>query len=180
MNIENHQTQFNYEEWLKQFYRFAETARQFFNELLKGIKTLSLKSLSEAWKEISAVIPRLTAQDFIVAALISITGMIGAIIFMAGLGLFAYQAFLWLQDGTWTEFPLFVVFNFLFENTALHQWMVQPESWFGLQKLFAWFLESIPLSMALMVPGFSIALFMAGVMVVISTYRFYQLRKRND
>ncbi len=180
MNIENHPTQFNHEDWLKQFYRFAETTRQFFNELVRGIRALSQKSLSETWKDIRAVIPRLTVQDFIIAALISITGMIGAMIFMTGLGLFGYQAFLWLQDGTWTEFPLFVVFNFLFENTALHQWMVQPESWFGLQKLFSWFLESIPLSMALMIPGFSIALLMAGLMVVSLAYRFYQLRKRND
>lgn len=180
MNIENHQTQFNHEDWIKQFNRAAETIRQFFNELFKGIRVLSQKSLSEGWKDIRAVIPRLTVQDFIVASLISITGMIGAMVFMTGLGLFGYQALLWLQDGTWTEFPLFVVFNFLFENTALHQWMVQPESWIGLQKLFSWLLENIPLSMALMVPGFSLALFMAGVLVVISTYRFYQLRKRND
>ncbi|MDE1045380.1 MAG: hypothetical protein OSA05_08910, partial [Nitrospinaceae bacterium] len=113
-------------------------------------------------------------------ALISVMGMLGLMIFMAGLGLFSYQAMLWLQNGTWTEFPLFVVFNFLFENTALHQWMVHPESWLGLQKMFSWFLESIPLSMALMIPGISIALFMAGTLVIALTYRFYQLRNRND
>ena len=180
MNIENQQTRFNYEDWLAQLSCFMEMGRQFFSELLKGFKTLSQKGLKQAWKDIRSAASRLTPQDFIITALISVIGMFGVMIFMTGLGLFSYQAMLWLQDGTWTEFPLFIVFNFLFENTALHQWMVHPESWFGLQKLFSWFLETIPLSMALMIPGFSIALFMAGTLVVALTYRFYQLRNRND
>ena len=99
---------------------------------------------------------------------------------MIGLGLFGYQAVLWLQDGIWTEFPLFVIFNFFFENTILHQWMVHPESWLGLQKLFSWFLESVPLSLALMIPGLSIALFMAGTIVATMLFRFIQLRNKND
>ncbi len=180
MTIENQQTQFNHEDWLAQLFRFIETGRQFFSELFKGLKSLSQKGLLEAWKDIRSAVSRLTPQDFIVTALISGIGMFGVMIFMTGLGLFSYQAMLWLQDGTWTEFPLFVVFNFLFENTALHQWMLHPESWIGLQKLFSWFLESVPLSMALIIPGFSIALFMAGTLIVALTYRFYQLRSRND
>jgi hypothetical protein len=180
MNIENQQTQFNHEDWLAQLYRFIDTGRQFINELFKGLKILSQKGLLEAWKDIRAAVSRLTPKDFIVTALISVMGMFGLMIFMIGLGLFSYQAMLWLQNGTWTEFPLFVVFNFLFENTALHQWMVHPESWLGLQKTLLWFLQSIPLSMALMIPGISIALFMAGTLVIALTYRFYQLRNRND
>ena len=180
MNLENQQIRFNHEDWLAQLYRFMEIGRQFFTELLKGFKSLSQKGLKQGWKDLRYAASRLTPQDFILTALISVFGMFGMVIFLAGLGLFSYQAILWLQDGTWTEFPLFIVFNFLFENTALHQWMVNPESWFGLQKLFSWFLETIPLSMALMVPGFSIALFMAGTLFVALAYRFYQLRNRND
>jgi len=180
MNVENHQTHFNHEDWLAHLNRFIETARQFFNEVFKGLRALSQKGLSEAWKDIRSTVSRLTPQDFIVTASITVTGMFGVMIFMIGFGLFGYQALLWLQDGTWTEFPLFVVFDFLFENTALHQWMLHPESWVGLQKMFSWLLESIPLSIALMVPGFSIALFMAGTLVVALAYRFYQLRNRND
>lgn len=179
MNIENQQTRFNHEEWLRQLYCFLDAGREFFTELFKGIKTLSQKGLRQAWNDIRSAVPRLTPQDYIITALISAFGMFGVMIFMTGLGLFSYQAMLWLQDGTWTEFPLFVVFNFLFENTALHQWMVHPESWFGLQKLFSWLLESIPLSMALMIPGLSIAFFMAGTFIVAIAYRFYQLRNRN-
>jgi hypothetical protein len=180
MNMENQQAQFNHEDWLAYLNRYMDTARQFFNEVFKGLKTLSQKGLLEAWKDIRSAVSRLTPQDFIVTALITITGMFGVMIFMTGLSLFGYQVILWLQDGIWTEFPLVVVFNFLFENTVLHQWMIHPESWLGLQKMFLWFLESIPLSIALMVPGFSIALFMAGTLAAALVYRFYQLRNRND
>jgi hypothetical protein len=180
MNIENHQTQFNHEDWLAHLFRSMETARLFFNELFKGLKVLAQKGLLNAWNDIRSVASRLTLQDFIITALLTVTGVFGLIFFMAGLSLFGYQVLIWLQDGTWTEFPLFVVFNFLFENTAFHQWMTHPESWLGLQKLLSWVLESVPLSIALMIPGVSIALLMAGTLVVAFTYRFYQLRNRND
>lgn len=180
MNIENHQAQFNHEDWLRHLSRYMDTARQFFNEVFNGLKSLSQKGLVEAWKDIRSAASQLTPQDFIFTALIAATGMFGLIVFMTGLSLFSYQAILWLQDGVWTEFPLFVVFNFLFESTALHQWVTQPESWIGLQKMFSWILESVPLSMALMIPGFSIALFMAGALAVALTYRFYKLKSRND
>ena len=70
------------------------------------------KSLLQIWNDISFVFKQLTPQDFIITALITTIGMFGAIIFMTGLSLFIYQAILWLQQGTWTEFPLFVVFDF--------------------------------------------------------------------
>ena len=180
MNIENHQTKFNHEDWLEQLYLFMVIVRQFFNELSKALRVLSQKGLFKAWSDFRFALSRLTPQDFIVTALITVTGIFGLMVFMCGLSLFSYQTMLWLQNGTWTEFSLFVVFNFLFENTALHQWILQPESWLGLQKIFTWFLESIPLSIALMIPGISIALFMTATLVLAFIYRFYQLRSRND
>jgi hypothetical protein len=180
MNMENHQTKFNHEEWLEQLYKFVETGRQFCKEIFRGLKALSQKGLLETWNDIRSAVSRLTAQDFIVSGLITFAGMFGVMIFMVGLSLFSYQTMLWLQNGVWTEFPLFVVFNFLFENTALQLWMTQPESWMGLQKMFSWFLETVPLSLALMIPGLSIALFMAGTLTVALLYRFYQLKNRND
>ena len=155
-------------------------ARPFFKEVLRGIGALFQKGLVEAWKNLRSTLSKLTPKDFIVSGLLTLTGLGGVLIFMVGLSLFAYQSILWLQNGVWTEFPLFVVFKFFFENTAFHQWMTQPESWMGLQKLFSWFLQTIPLSVALMVPGFSIALFMAGTLMVGLLYRFFQLRNRND
>ena len=105
--------------------------------------------------------------------------MFGVMVFVIGFSLLSYQSILWLQNGVWTEYPLVVIFNFLFDNTAFQLWMTQPESWVGLQKLFSWFLESVPISLALMVPGFSITLFMAGIITAALLYRFYQLKKKN-
>ncbi len=180
MNMENQQAHFNHEDWLTHLYRYIETARQFCGELIRGVKAISQKGLRQAWSEIRSAASGLTPQDFIITGLTACAGMFGILVFAIGLSLFGYQALLWLQNGIWTEFPLFVVFNFLFESTALQQWMVQPESWVGLQKMLSWFLGSIPLSLALMIPGFSIALFMAGTLIAALLYRFNQLRNRND
>ena len=179
MNMENQQTHFDHEDWLNHLYRHIETARQFGNELVRGLKSISQKGLLEAWSEIRSVVSKLTPQDFIITGLVTLTGIVGGLFFLIGLSLFGYQAILWLQDGVWTEIPLFAVFNFLFENTILHQWMIHPESWMGLQKLFSWFLEAVPLSVALMIPGLAIAFFMAGTMVVTMLFRFVQLKNRN-
>lgn len=180
MNMESHQAKFNHEEWLEHLYQFMETIRQFCNELFRGLKILSQKGLLEAWKDIRSAISRLTPQDFIVTGLLTSAGLFGIMIFMIGFSLFGYQTLLWLQSGIWTEFPLITIFNFLFENTSLQHWMTQPESWMGLQKMFSWFLDTVPISIALMVPGLSIAMFMAGTMTVALLYRFFQLKNRND
>ena len=179
MNMENQQTHFDHEDWLNHLYRYIETARQFGNELFRGLKSISQKCLLQAWSEFRSVVSKLTPQDFIITGLVTLTGIVGGLFFLIGLSLFGYQAILWLQDGVWTEIPLFAVFNFLFENTILHQWMIHPESWMGLQKLFSWFLESVPLSVALMIPGLAIAFFMTGTMVVTMLFRFVQLKNRN-
>jgi hypothetical protein len=179
MNAENHHAKFNHEEWIEHLYQSMETARQFCSELFKALKTLSQKGLREAWKDIRLAVSKLTPQDFIVTGLLTLTGMFGVMVFMIGFSLLSYQSILWLQNGVWTEYPLVVIFNFLFDNTAFQLWMTQPESWVGLQKLFSWFLESVPISLALMVPGFSITLFMAGIITAALLYRFYQLKKKN-
>ena len=103
----------------------------------------------------------------------------GGIIFAVGMGLLTYQVFIWLQSGVWNEYPMLTVFNFIFENTSIQHWLTNPESWIGVQKLFLWFLESIPVSLALIVPGFSITLTAAGIFALALIFRFYQLKKCN-
>ena len=103
-------------------------------------------------------------------------GLLGLIILLAGIGLLGYQSLLWLQTGVWTGYPLLTIFNFLFENTILHQWIINPESWIGMQKLFLWVLESVPASLALIIPGLSIAISASGIFFIALTFRFYQLK----
>ncbi|MEK9630191.1 MAG: hypothetical protein VW455_14365 [Nitrospinota bacterium] len=171
------QTRFNHEEWMDIIVQFIEAVKQFSLELLRVFKTLLQKGLKAAWEEFRATTPKLSAVDFIFAGTFFAIGLMGCLFIAAGIGLLSYQSFLWLQSGVWTEYPLLTVFNFLFENTPFQQWMFTPESWIGMQKLFLWFLESTPISLALMVPGFSIVFATAGVFTVALVIRFYQLKK---
>jgi hypothetical protein len=178
MNMENQQqSPFNHEEWITRLFQFIETARQFSNAFAQAFKTLFQKGLAEAWKEIRAATKKLSLADFIFAGTLTSIAVFGGMILLAGIGLLSYQSLLWLQSGVWTEYPLLTVFNFLFENTALHQWIVNPESWIGMQKMLLWGLESIPVSLALMVPGFSITIMAGGVLIAALVFRFYQFKR---
>ena len=178
MNIENHQqTQFNHEEWINRLYQFIETARQFSVAFAQTFKVLFQKGLSEGWKEIKTSSKKLSFADFIFTGTLASIVVFGCMTLLAGIGLLSYQSLLWLQSGVWTEYPLLSVFTFLFENTALHKWIINPESWVGLQKLFLWVLESIPISLALMVPGLSITIMACGVLIMALVFRFYQFKK---
>ena len=178
MNMENHQqSQFNHEEWINRLFQFIETARQFSITFAQAFKTLFQKGLAEAWKEIQAATKKLSLADLIFAGTLTLFAVFGGVILLVGIGLLSYQSFLWLQSGVWTEYPMLTVFNFLFENTPLHHWMVTPESWIGMQKLLLWVLESIPVSLALMVPGFSITIMASGILIGALVFRFYQFKR---
>ena len=178
MNMENHQqSQFNHEEWINRLFQFIETTRQFSIAFAQAFKTLFQKGLAEAWKDIRAATKKLSLADFIFAGTLTSIAVLGGMILLAGIGLLSYQSLLWLQSGVWTEYPMLTVFNFLFENTPLHQWIVNPESWVGMQKLLLWLLESIPLSLALMVPGFSITIMAGGTLAAALVFRFYKFKK---
>ena len=171
------QPRFNHEEWIDQLSQFWVTFKQFLTEFLKVLKILFQKGKNEAWKEIRYSGSKLQKKDFVCAGILLSIGLFGDLILLIGLGVLAYQCFLWLQNGVWTEYDLFSVFNYIFENTEFHQWMINPESWFGMQKLLIWFLETIPVSLALMVPGFSIAISAIGLFFAALVFRYYQLKK---
>jgi hypothetical protein len=178
MNMENHQqSQFNHEEWINRLFQFIETARQFSIAFAKTFKVLFQKSLSEGWKQIKTSTQKLSLADFIFTGTLASIAVFGSIVLLAGIGFLSYQSLLWLQSGVWTEYPLLSVFNFLFENTALHQWIIKPESWVGMQKLVLWVLESTPVSLALMVPGLSIIIMAIWVLIMALVFRFYQFKK---
>jgi hypothetical protein len=178
MNMENHQqSQFNHEDWINSLFQFIETARQFSITFAKTFKALFQKGLSEGWKEIKTATKKLSLEDFIFISILTSIAVFGSMILLTGIGLLSYQSLLWLQSGVWIEYPLLSVFTFLFENTALHQWIINPESWVGIQKLFLWVLESIPVSLALMIPGLSITIMAGGVLIMALVFRFYQFKK---
>ena len=171
----NQQSQFNYDDWISRLFQYIATAQHFFTGFIQAAKVLFKKGLIIIWKEIRTTASKLSAADFFFAGINIAVGLFGVLILWAGIGLLGYQTLLWLQTGVWTEYPLLVIFNFLFENTFLQKWVISPESWIGMQKLFLWFLESIPVWLALIVPGLSIAILASGIFLIAFTLRFYQL-----
>ena len=177
MNFESDQKyQFNYEKWISQFLQFIATAQHFFTGFIQAGKVLFKKGLVLVWKEIRSTASKLSAVDFFLAGINIMVALFGVMISFGGISLLGYQTLAWLQTGVWTEYPLLVIFNFLFENTFLQKWVMSPESWIGMQKLFLWFLESIPVSLALIIPGLSIAISASGIFFIALTFRFYQLK----
>ena len=177
MNFESDQKyQFNYEKWISQFLQFIATAQHFFTGFIQAGKVLFKKGLVLVWKEIRSTASKLSAVDFFLAGINIMVALFGVMISFGGISLLGYQTLSWLQTGVWTEYPLLVIFNFLFENTFLQKWVISPESWIGMQKLFLWFLESIPVWLALIVPGLSIAILASGIFLIAFTLRFYQLK----
>ena len=128
-------------------------------------------------RETGFFIKRLTAWDFVCGGLSMLVMTAGGLLLLFGFSLIGYQTFLWLKDGVWTEFPILMVFNFIFENTWLQGWLTQPESWYGLQKVVLWTLESMPLSLALIIPGLVTVLVSGGVISTALVIRFYQFKQ---
>ena len=173
----NQQSQFNYEEWITQLLQYIATAQHFFTGFIQAAKVLFKKGLILICEEIRTTASKLSALDLFFAGINIMVVLFGIMILLGGISLLGYQALLWLQTGIWTEYPLLAIFNFLFENTFLQQWIISPESWIGMQKLFLWFLESIPVWLALIVPGLSIAILASVIFLIALTLRFYQLNK---
>ena len=171
-----HQQNFDHEFWLKNLTDTQERALAFLSEVWETFRVLLDMSVTRAIKEIKFILSKSTAIDYIGGGFSALIVFFGGLILISGVCLTGYQVTLWLIDGVWTEFPLFVVFNFLFENTALHAWIANPESMHGLQVVVSWVLENTPLSAALIVPGFTLAASMAGIMGLAVAIRYYQFK----
>ena len=171
------QIHFDFKQWVYQGSEAIKVLTEFSGELFQGLKFYFTKFAKAAYHQTRFFFSRLTLWDYLCGGINATVGFIAALVFFSGLGLVAYQVFLWIKDGAWTEYPIFILFNFLFENTALHQWINQPDSWFGLQKLLFWILENTPLSLALIVPGLLMAFLAAGVMGTAILIRYYQFKK---
>jgi hypothetical protein len=171
------QVHFDYQQWVYQGSEAMKTLTEFTGELFQGLKFLFIKFSKEAYHQTRFFFSRLTWWDYLCGGINTMVSFIASMIFFSGLGLLAYQGFLWVKNGAWSEYSIFILFNFLFENTALHQWINQPDSWIGLQKIMFWVLENTPLSLALIVPGLMVAFFSTGVMGTAILIRYYQFKK---
>ena len=171
-----HPDNLDHEQWLKNMSENQEKAQAFLREVWETFRILLDMAVTRTIREMKFIISKSTALDYIGGGLSAVMGFMATLILASGISLIGYQIVLWLIEGVWTEFPLFIVFNFLFENTALHSWITNPESMYGLQVVVSWILENTPLSAALIVPGFIFAMTMAGIMVVAVMVRYYQFK----
>lgn len=171
-----HKDNFDHEHWLKNITDAQEKALSFLGEVWETFRILLDMGVTRIIKEIKFIISKSTPLDYIGGGLSAMIGFLATLILVSGFCLIGYQVVLWLIDGVWTEFPLFIVFNFLFEDTALHSWISNPESMLGLQVVVSWILENTPLSAALIVPGFIFAMTMAGIMGLAVMIRYYQFK----
>lgn len=172
-----HKLDFNHSQWLNNMSDLCETAQAFFTEVWETVKILTKRGVTRAIKEFKFLISKSTLLDYIFGGLSAFMGFLATLVFLSGFGLVAYQVFMWLKEGVWTEFPLFALFNYVFENTAVQEWLQHPESWIGLQKAITWILENTPLSLALIVPGLIGIVVMAAIMIAAATIRYYQFKK---
>ena len=166
--------------WMQWVEENLDRAKKFYREVIVNLKGITKKTIFKVSEELRFFISKLTVLDFVCVS-ITVTVMAFASLFLiSGLGLIGYQVFLWMKDGIWPEFSIEVVFNFLFENTLLAQWLSNPESWFGLQKIVEWLLQNIPLSAALIIPSVLIFSGMACILAVAIVFRFYQFKNAKN
>ena len=166
--------------WIQWININLDNAKEFYEEVKINLREIISQTISRVSKELRFFISKLTTVDFFCGS-ITLGIMAFASLFLAfGLGLVGYQVFLWIQDGVWSELAAIEVFNFLFENTLLAQWLDNPESWLGLQKIIEWLLYNIPISVALIVPSIMVLVGMMCVTVVALTLRFYQFKSKEN
>ena len=163
--------------WIRWINEMLDRFNNFYEEATLNLTSIAKQIIYKITTELRFFISRLTIVDFFFGGItLGIIALASFFMFTA-LGLVSYQVFLWIKDGIWTEFTIMVVFDFIFQNTLMAQWLTNPESWFGLQKVIEWLLINIPLSIALFIPS----AFIFGVMVCISAiaiaFRFYQFKK---
>ena len=166
--------------WIQWININMDNAKELYEEVKINLREITSQIISKVSKELRFFISKLTTVDFFCGS-ITLGIMAFASLFLAfGFGLVGYQVFLWIKDGVWSEFTIIEVFNFLFENTLMAQWLDNPESWLGLQKIIEWLLYNIPVSVALIVPSIMVLVGMMCVTVVALTFRFYQFKSKEN
>ena len=166
--------------WIHWLEENLKKAKDLFQQLVIKLQAIIKFIFFKINEELRFFISKLTVVDFLC---LSITGAVMALasfFLFSGFGIICYQIFLWMKNGIWSEFSIEVVFSFLFENTMLAQWLNNPESWFGLQRIVEWLLQNIPLSAALIIPSVLIFGGTACILAMTVVLRFYQFKNSEN
>ncbi len=166
--------------WMQWINENMNNAKEFYKEVKINLRDISKRIFSRISEEIVFFVSKLRPVDIIFGSMTISIMFIASLFLASGMGLICYQIFLWVKNGVWSEFAIIEVFNFLFENTLAAQWLIKPESWFGLQKIMEWLLQNIPLSVALIVPSIIVLAGMICVNIAAITFRYYQFKTEKN
>ena len=166
--------------WMQWINVNLDNAKEFYEEVKMNLQKITSQAISKVSKELRFFISKLTPVDFFCGCITLGIMSLASLFLASGLGLVGYQIFLWIKNGVWSEFAIIEVFNFLFENTLADQWLSNPESWFGLQKIVEWLLQNIPLSAALIIPSVLIFGGTACILAMTVVLRFYQFKNSEN
>ena len=179
-HTENDHQKSDYMSWMESINEALDRANEFYEEAVINLEAIARQTISKIIKELRFFISKLTIVDFFCGSLTLGVLSLASLFLVTGIGLVSYQAFLWIRDGVWSEYTITVVFNYIFENTVVSQWLNNPESWFGLQKTIEWLLENIPLSVALIIPSITVLCGMVLISIVGLTFRYYQFKAKEN
>ena len=179
-HTENDHQKSDYMSWMESINEALDRANRFYEEAVINLEAIARQTISKIIKELRFFISKLTIVDFFCGSLTFGVLSLASLFLVTGIGLVSYQAFLWIRDGVWSEYTITVVFNYIFENTVVSQWLNNPESWFGLQKTIEWLLENIPLSVALIIPSITVLCGMILISIVGLTFRYYQFKAKEN
>jgi len=159
---------------------FSEKVRLFCLELLAVgqyfLQKGALQSLARVKEELRYLFQKFTWFDFVCCNL-NLAGLLASLtVFFSGIGIVGYQTFVWLKDGVWNAMPLMAVFDFLFENTALHEWVHNPASWQGLHQVIEWSLTNVPLSLVMIIEGGLLSAGLLAMMALAILIRRFQFK----
>ena len=179
-HTENDHKKSDHISWMGWINEALGKANEFYEEAIINLEAIARQTISKIIKELRFFISKLTIVDFFCGSLTLGVLSLASLFLVTGIGLVSYQAFLWIRDGVWSEYTITVVFNYIFENTVVSQWLNNPESWFGLQKTIEWLLENIPLSVALIIPSITVLCGMILISIVGLTFRYYQFKAKEN
>jgi len=149
-------------------------AGQYF--LQKGVR----QSLTQVREELRFLYQKFTVLDFVCWNLNLVGLLASSLVFFAGIGIVSYQTFVWLKDGVWNAMSLMAVFDFLFEGTALQEWVQNPASWQGVHQVIEWNLTNVPLSLVLIVEGAVLSAGLLAMMALAILIRRFQFKHHQE
>jgi len=155
---------------------FFNSFWDFIKEEGRPIGSFCKNSIQRVRTQTGDILHKFTSLDIILGGLSVSIMFVGGLVVLGGLSLFAYQSFIWLQEGVWSGIPMLSAFNYLFQGTSLHGWVDAPQSWLGLHEMVKWCLLNIPLSLVLIVDGLAVIFFVAAFMTFGLSFRIYQFK----